>query len=248
MQQSWDPSSYSQEGRFVAELAQPLLGVLNPQPGERILDLGCGDGFLTQRIAAAGATVLGVDNSPAMIRGRATPRAFRPLRERRRSAVRRGVRPGILECGAALDGRSESSAEGVRRALKPGGRFVAEMGGHGNIAAIRVALLAVLLPRKVPIESIECNCFCTAAEYRALLEAAGFRVAEISLTPRPTSLPSGMQAWLELFRAGLLEQLPPGERAAAIEECVELLKPVLCDREGKWTADYVRLRFVARRT
>ena len=137
--------------------------------------------------------------------------------------------------------------EGVYKALKPGGRFVAECGGQGNIAAIRVALLAVLTGRGIPAERIENNRFFSSTEYRARLESQGFLVEEITLTPRPTPLPSSMAAWLQTFRSSVLEQLPASERPAAIEQIVSLLKPVLWDREGHWTADYVRLRFKARR-
>ncbi len=247
MQQTWNTSVYAHDGRFVAHLAESLLEALHPQPGEKILDLGCGDGFLTQRIAESGATVLGVDSSAEMIA----------------AAQRRGL-PTLCASAATMNFADEFDAvfsnaalhwmgdqhvvlENVRRALKPRGRFVAEMGGHGNIAAIRVALLAVLGPRKIPVERIECNYFYTPAEYRALLEGHGFRVESISLTPRPTPLPAGISGWLELFRAGLLDALPAVERTPARDEIVALLKPVLCDGEGNWTADYVRLRFVARR-
>jgi hypothetical protein len=124
---------------------------------------------------------------------------------------------------------------------------VAECGGQGNIAAIRVALLAVLTAHGIPAERIENNRFFGAAEYRARLVSHGYLVEEITLTPRPTPLASGMCAWLETFRHGVLELLPQERRAGAIEQIVTLLKPALCDREGHWTADYVRLRFQARR-
>jgi SAM-dependent methyltransferase len=140
----------------------------------------------------------------------------------------------------------EAVLSGVHRALKPGGRFVAECGGHGNIAAIRVALLAVLGARGMPRQKIENNDFFTPAEYRRLLEIQGFVIEDIKLNPRPTPLPSGMAAWLRTFRGSVFDQLPEADRSAAIEQTVTLLQPVLCDREGNWTADYVRLRFVAR--
>jgi hypothetical protein len=124
---------------------------------------------------------------------------------------------------------------------------VAECGGQGNIAAIRVALLAVLTARGIPAERIENNRFFGPAEYRVRLENQGFQVEEITLTPRPTPLSSGMAAWLETFRSSVLDLLPHEKRSGAIEQIVTLLKPVLCDREGHWTADYVRLRFLARR-
>lgn len=118
---------------------------------------------------------------------------------------------------------------------------------RGNIAAIRVALLAVLTAQGIPAERIENNRFFGAAEYRARLENQGFLVQEITLTPRPTPLSSGMAAWLKTFRSSVLELLPQEKRPVAMEQIVALLKPVLCDREGHWTADYVRLRFLARR-
>jgi hypothetical protein len=138
---------------------------------------------------------------------------------------------------------------GVYRALKPNGRFVAEMGGHGNIAAIRVALAGVLNQWGLDAYTMENNFFPSDTQYRARLESAGFLVDEITLIPRPTKLPeSGMRGWLETFRRGLLEQLPSERREQAIEQTVTFLKPVLHTEENGWTADYVRLRFHARKS
>src|ERR1700723_2785128 len=247
MQQTWDASQYADNGRFVALLAESLVEALNPKAGERILDLGCGDGYLTQRLAASGAIVVGVDTSPQMVA----------------AAKERGVDARCVSgealpfdrqfdavfSNAALHWMRDQDAvfQGVHRALKPGGRFVAECGGQGNIAAIRVALLAVLTARGIPPERIENNKFFSPAEYRARLERQGFLVEEITLTPRPTPLSTGMAAWLETFRRSVLERLPAEERPAAVDEIVTLLKPVLCDQQGNWIADYVRLRFLARR-
>jgi SAM-dependent methyltransferase len=245
--QTWDASLYAGNGRFVAVLAESLVEALQPRAGERVLDLGCGDGFLTQRIGESGAAVVGVDNSPQMIA----------------AARERGVDARLIN-GEALPFHGEFDAvfsnaalhwmrnhdaalSGVYRALKPGGRFVAECGGQGNIAAIRVALLAVLTARGIPPDQIENNKFFNPAEYRAKLERQGFLVEEITLIPRPTPLESGMAPWLATFRRSVLEVLPEAERASAVEQIVALLKPVLSDQQGHWSADYVRLRFLARR-
>jgi trans-aconitate methyltransferase len=247
MQQTWDASLYAGNGRFVALLARAQVEALQPKAGERILDLGCGDGFLTRRIGESGATIVGVDSSPQMIVA-AQERGV-DARYASGEALPFDREFDAVFSNAALHWMSDQDAvlHGVYRALKPGGRFVAECGGHGNIAAIRVALLAVLTHRGLASERIENNRFFSDAEYRARLESHGFLVEEITLTPRPTPLRSGMANWLQTFRSSILEQLPASERPAAIEQIVSLLKPVLCDREGNWTADYVRLRFVARR-
>jgi trans-aconitate methyltransferase len=245
MPQTWDASLYATNARFVATMAESLVDLLNPQPGERILDLACGDGFLTRRIIDSGATVIGADAAPQMVA----------------AARERGVEAHLVNAeslpfenefdavfsNAALHWMKNQEAvlAGVYRALKPSGRFIAECGGHGNVASIRVALLAVLGKYGMAPAEIELNRFYGPAEYRRLLEAQNFQVEDIKLVPRPTPLPTGMEDWLRTFRQGLFDQLPEEHRAAAMEETVQLLRHAHCDSEGNWTADYVRLRFAA---
>jgi hypothetical protein len=121
------------------------------------------------------------------------------------------------------------------------------MGGQGNIAAIRIALQVTLAPYGIDAEEAAASFFPSAAHYRHLLEQAGFEVQSIELIPRPTPLPTGMEAWLNTFRNGVLDLLPSADRTAALEQTVALLRPVLCDADGNWTADYVRLRLHATR-
>ena len=135
---------------------------------------------------------------------------------------------------------------GVRRALKPGGRFVAEMGGHNNTAAILTAMRAVLARRGIETLSLSPWHFPSAAAQQAKLEAAGLRLEEIAIIPRPTPLPAGLGAWLDTFAEDFLSPLPPNDRAAAREEICDLLQPILMDETGLWIADYVRLRFRAK--
>jgi SAM-dependent methyltransferase len=142
-------------------------------------------------------------------------------------------------------GDADAAIDGVRRALKPGGRFVAELGGHGNVAAIAVAIRAVLVARSVPY--VWPWYYPTPDEYAAKLRAAGLEVLDIALVPRPTPLPTGMASWLRTFGVSLLSQAPPADREGLIQEIVELLRPSLCDGSGNWTADYVRLQVVAKK-
>jgi trans-aconitate methyltransferase len=245
--QVWNAEEYARHGRFVADLAAPLLQLLQPQPGERILDLGCGDGVPTAAIAAAGADVLGVDSSAAMVDA-ARLRGV-PARLLSADALPFVGEFDAVYSNAALHWMRDQPAvlRGVAAALRPGGRFVAEMGGHGNIAAIRVALLAVLQPLGIAADVIEQNVFFTEKEYSSLLEAHGFTVEQMMLIPRPTPLPSGMRHWLMTFRGTLLNAFGDEERERLLDQLETMLRPVLADRAGNWSADYVRLRFVARK-
>jgi hypothetical protein len=134
---------------------------------------------------------------------------------------------------------------GVARALVPGGRFVAEFGGFTNIAAISVALRAVLGNRGLSFNRHWY--YPTPAAYSVLLERHGFIVELASLFPRPTPLPTGMSGWLHTFGKGAFGAVPEQERAEVEREIIDLLKPSLCDEQGNWTADYVRLQVIGRK-
>jgi SAM-dependent methyltransferase len=134
----------------------------------------------------------------------------------------------------------------VHRVLKPGGRFVAEMGGHGNVAAILVALTAVLARHGHADREDGVNYYPTAEGYTRRLQRHGLQVQQIALIPRPTPLAeSGMEGWLRTFRRGVLDSLPESLRDRVVAETTALLVPALRDEDGNWVADYVRLRFIA---
>lgn len=248
MTQTWDPQAYAQNGAFVHGLAGGVLEWLAAQPGDRILDLGCGDGQLTQRIAATGASVQGVDASPQMA---AAARA-RGIAADQASAESLPYPDGIFDAvfsNAALHWVRDQDAmlAQVKRVLRPGGRFVAEMGGHGNIAAIRVALIAVLARHGQTGREDEVNYYPTPDAYTRRLTRHGFKVEQMALIPRPTPLAeSGMRAWLRTFRRGVLDALPQELCETVVNETSELLAPALRDEDDNWIADYVRLRFIAR--
>jgi SAM-dependent methyltransferase len=248
MTQVWDTQAYEKNAAFVHGMASGVIELLAAQPGERILDLGCGDGQLTLKIAATGAHVVGVDASAEMI---AAARQ-RGIEAEKGTAEALPYPDGSFDAvfsNAALHwvrGQDAMMAE-VRRVLRPGGRFVAEMGGHGNVAAIQVAFMAVLVRHGYGGREDGVNYYPTVAAYTRRLERHGFRVEQMALIPRPTRLAeTGMVGWFKTFRSGVLNGLPEAIRETVIEESAALLAPALRDEDGNWTGDYVRLRFVAR--
>ncbi len=245
--QSWDPDRYARNARFVSDLGMPVVELLAPQPGERILDLGCGDGALTAKLVAMGCEVIGVDASEPQVRG----------------ARAMGLDARVMD-GEHLTFDSEFAAvfsnaalhwmrhpddviAGVRRALRPRGRFVAEMGGHRCVEKIRTALVDALNRRGLDGAAAAPWYFPDVEEYSARLVRGGFVVKYVALIPRPTPLPGDISGWLETFAENFTSKLAPADRPAFIDEVREVLRPQLCDRNGKWTADYTRLRFAAHR-
>jgi SAM-dependent methyltransferase len=243
--QTWNPDQYARAAGFVPALGLPVLELLAPQPGERVLDLGCGDGVLTEKLASLGCQVVGVDSSPAQVA----------------AAQARGLDARVMDAqhlpfeaefdavfsNAALHWMRppEAVIAGVWRALEPGGRFVGELGGAGNIATVLEALAAVLARRGVDLDQISPWYFPAEDEYRSKLEQAGFVVTSIERFPRPTPLPGDIGDWLETFAGSFLGLFPDQARAQTIDELREMLRPSLLNGQGVWVMDYVRLRFAA---
>lgn len=249
--QVWNGQNYAHDAGFVSALGMPLLDLLQPRRGERILDLGCGDGALTASISAAGAEVLAVDASESML----AAAAVRGLATRHldgqhllEAADLHGVFDAVFS-NAALHWMRDADAvlRGVAAVLKPDGRFVGEFGGFGNVAAISSALRAALRYRYPERPIPDPWFFPTADGYRHRLMVHDFLVEECQLIPRPTPLPHGMVGWLRTFAGAYLFDLAKEDQEAILQDVAELLAPSLRTEEGTWMADYIRLRFQARR-
>jgi trans-aconitate methyltransferase len=244
-EQRWNPEQYARNARFVSDLGEPVLELLAPRPGERVLDLGCGDGALTEKIVEAGCLVVAVDASSEQVAA-ARERGLDARVEDAESLSFSEEFDAVFS-NAALHWmvNQDAALAGVCRALKPGGRFVGEFGGAGNVGAIQSALYESLASRGFDPVSFDPWFFPTAELYQDLLVEHGFVVESLELFPRPTLLPGNLDGWLETMAQPFLAAVSADERGAVIVEVRESLRPELYDPERGWIADYVRLRFVA---
>lgn len=243
--QVWDAGGYGRDYRFVADMARDLLDWLDAKPGERILDLGAGDGELAAAIAATGAGVLAVDGSASMVEA-CKARGLDARVVDGQALPFRGEFDAVFS-NAALHWMTdvEAVATGVFQSLKPGGRFVAEMGGAGNVRSAQRALIEALDRRGLDGAAADPWVFPSVGEYACRLEEAGFRVEHMLLFPRPTPVPAGVRAWLETFAGSFTALLPKAERDAYLDEVAAAIAPGLTGPDGTTVLDYVRLRFRA---
>ena len=237
----WDAGDYARVGGFVPALGEAALDLLDPQPGEHILDVGCGDGTLTLKIKERGADVVGIDNSLSMVAAakakgldaRLIDAADLKFAEAFDAAFSNATLHWVLD--------KERAARAIWFSLKPGGRFAGEMGGEGNLARLREALDDELVARGFGPPTYAANWYPSVEDFSAVYESAGFRQIDARLIDRPTLLEHGVAAWVTTFRAGWLDRAGvPAEERPAIAEAV-------ADRVGPDTADYVRLRFLMRK-
>ncbi|MEZ4328101.1 MAG: methyltransferase domain-containing protein [Polyangiales bacterium] len=242
---TFDAAQYQRNAAFVPQLGHVILDWLDPRPGEVVLDLGAGDGVLTEELVKRGARVVAGDASPSMVE------AARAL-----GLDARLVDGEALTFDGEFDAVFSSAAlhwmpdadgvsAGVFRALRPGGRFVAEQGGFGCVAAVRVALGSAMERAGVDASGADPWYFPTPEHHRAVLERAGFVVDEIVLVARPTVLNAGFAGWLETFGRAQLARVPEARRAEVLAHAVARLEATLRDEQGRDVADYTRLRFRA---
>lgn len=240
----WDVGTYDGSHSFVYEHGEAVVELLEPQTDERILDLGCGTGHLTHRIAESGADVVGIDSAKGMIEAAHTNYPdCRFICADARSHTFEEPFDAVFS-NAALHWINEQSrvVETVAGALKPGGRFVAELGGTGNVESIVSAAHTELEQRGY--EPVHPWYFPTVGEYASLLETHGFEVRYARLFDRPTELDGKIATWLEMFGDELLAPLTGNEREAVITAVEKQLRDEHFEN-GVWTADYRRLRFLA---
>lgn len=250
MKTTWDSGLYEARHSFVWKYGADLLPLLDPQPGERILDIGCGTGQLTAQIADRGAHVVGLDNSTMMI-GQARqnyPHLEFHLAGATNFAFDKPFDAVFSNAALHWISDAEAAVRSIAQALKPGGRFVAEFGGKGNIRLLLRGLLSAFHDRGIPADNT--FFFPAIGEYAAMLDRHGLETRRAELFDRFTPLedtPTAMREWLQMFKQGLLDKVPARERAAFLEDVEQRLRPDLF-RDGRWHVDYRRIRVTAVKT
>jgi len=245
----WDAELYEARHSFVFKFGEDLIHLLDPKPGERILDLGCGPGQLTAKIAEQGGNVVGLDASPEMIgQARQNYPQLKFVLEDAAHMKFVGEFDAVFS-NAALHWMLNASAVAkcISTALRPGGRFVAELGGRRNIIEIESAIRRVVAPYFGTAALPPSRTFYpSVAEYAGILETHDLEVRSAILFDRPTLLEGerGMENWIRQFKWYYMEPLPSAEQDEALSQVVEELRPILF-RDGHWYADYRRLRIAA---
>ena len=264
---AWDADGYDAHFGFVTDLGAPLLELLEPQPGETIIDVGCGTGHHARALGEMGVRVLGIDADAAMIERaqRASGDAAGVTFVRADAQVRRDLEhPEILRIcpadavlsNAALHWmtRADAVIANVRALLRPGGRFVAELGAARNVESACAAIESALIDLGVPTRDIAPRLggqwwFPTPATEAVILEKSGFAVTSMQYFDRPTQLDEGdtVATWSRMFAAAARD-LVPQSRASELDELIDEHATRLGLSDGGWHIDYVRLRFTARAT
>jgi SAM-dependent methyltransferase len=251
----WDPEVYGGRFGIVAALGAPVVDWLDPQPGERICDLGCGDGVLTERLVEAGARVVAFDADPAMVaaaRDRLGARAEIQRSDARHFTLDTPVDAVFSSAVLHWVPDASAAAERIVAALRPGGRFVAELGGAGNIAHVMSAIESALADRGHDVPPSPWY-YPTIGAYATVLESAGLTVRRAELIDRPTPQQpgdDGLALWLRFFGRHWLTALPEGpdgrEADLVLATASERARDALWDGEaGRWVIDHVRLRVAA---
>ena len=246
----WNANLYNAKHDFVWKYGSDVVALLDPQPGEHILDLGCGTGHLTAQIAESGPRVMGVDRSAEMVAAArlAYPNLRFEISDARKLAFREEFDAVFSNATLHWIHEPELVLQGVWRALRKGGRFVAELGGKGNIRNMQEAFDRALVELGAGnAGEVQPWYYPSVSEYAAIAEKSGFEVRFITLFDRPTGLAdgaAGMRNWIVMFGADYLARAGEARREKFLGRVEEILRPKLF-RDGQWWADYRRLRFAA---
>lgn len=243
--QNWSPEDYNSKADYLYELGRPVIELLDPKAGEKILDLGCGNGVLTKELMEKGCTVVGIDSSPEMAEAARANGVDARVHDAEHLHI--DEKFDAVMSNSALHWMADQYGvvRGVWRALNPGGRFAAECGGEGCIRIIREGMKIALIKRGLDYKARNPWKYPELGAISDILENQGFKVSYIARIDRPTHLPHGLGAWLEVFSNSHTAGFTEVEKQRFYKEVEDYCRPFLYTEENGWTADYVRLRFLA---
>lgn len=248
----WNADLYDQKHDFVFKYGENFLQLLEPKSGELILDLGCGSGYLTNAIREEGAIVLGVDSSAEMVEK--AKQNYPQTEFKVADAINLGFDASfnavfsnaVLHWIKASD--QPKMMDAVFMALKPGGRFVAEMGGKGNVGLMISTLRKILAQYNYQQQAeMEYLFFPSVGKYTSMLEKAGFKVIYAAHFDRETLLQDqaeGVKKWIMMFASDFFIGVKEAHQQEILQKLAQQLEPHY-QRDGEWFADYKRLRFIA---
>lgn len=247
----WKPELYDQKLGFVSNFGKDVVSQLQAQPGEVILDLGCGTGDLSYEIQKTGASVLGMDYSPSMIEQAQRKYPQFDFRVGNAADFSLDQKVDAVFSNAALHWikDAEDVVACISNVLREGGRFVAEFGGKGNVDMIVQSIYKVL-SEQYGIDAKKRNpwFFPSIGQYSSLLESKGLRVTYAVHFDRPTPLEdgdNGLFHWLNGLAANeFFRDFTESKKVEAFQHICDAARPVLY-KDGTWFADYKRIRIVA---
>ncbi|MCM3762998.1 methyltransferase domain-containing protein [Alkalihalobacillus oceani] len=241
----WNASLYDNKHAFVSKYGETLIGLLAPADGEKILDLGCGTGDLTNQLSERGALVTGVDQSANMVdqAQRKYPHLQFEMMDGAELTYQEEFDAVFSNAALHWMKTPEPVLSGIYRALKPGGRFVAEFGGQNNVAIVTNELQAQFEKRSIDFSARFPWYFPSIGDYTGKMEEAGFFVTFAEHIDRPTLLEGeeGLRNWLVMFAASFFEGIAEEQKREIVKEVEQNLRPTLYQETG-WVADYKRIR------
>ena len=243
--QNWIPEEYNSKADYLYELGRPVIELLDPKAGEKILDLGCGNGILTKELIAKGCEVIGIDESPAMVEAARANGIDARVHDAEHLHSDQNFDAVISNSALHWMADQYGVVRGVWRALKPGGRFAAECGGEGCIRIIREGMKIALIKRGLDYKARNPWKYPELGTISDILENQGFKVSYIARIDRPTPLVKGLRAWLEVFSNYHTAGFSEADKIHFYKEVEDYCRPFLYTEENGWFADYVRLRFLA---
>lgn len=243
--QNWSPEDYNSKADYLYELGRPVIELLDPKAGEKILDLGCGNGILTKELIAKGCEVIGIDESPAMVEAARANGIDARVHDAEHLHIDQKFDAVISNSALHWMADQYGVVRGVWRALKPGGRFAAECGGEGCIRIIREGMKIALIKRGLDYKARNPWKYPELGTISDILENQGFKVSYIARIDRPTPLVKGLRAWLEVFSNYHTAGFSEADKIHFYKEVEDYCRPFLYTEENGWFADYVRLRFLA---